>query len=280
MQPSQHVINVSEADFQYEVLSHSSQQAVVVDFWAEWCTPCRTLGPILEKLAEEAAGTFRLAKLDVDANSKIAMDYGVRGIPAVKAFRNGQVVAEFSGLRSEEQIRTFLNSLIATPNDLTVGKANSLLTSEKWQEAEQHFREVLDNNPDHPGALLGLAKCLLAQGEPTSALPILLEFPVSKEYSTAEQLIPLAQAMADKEDSSEKEIADENPHKALYENALRLAGRGQIAAALDGLLEILRQDKNYRKGQGRKVAVGLLHLLGENNPLAREYHTELASLIF
>ena len=280
MQPSQHVIIVSEADFQYEVLSHSSQQAVVVDFWAEWCAPCRTLGPILEKLAEEAAGTFRLAKLDVDANSKIAMDYGVRGIPAVKAFRNGQVVAEFSGLRSEEQIRTFLNSLIATPNDLTVGKANSLLTSEKWQEAEQHFREVLDGNPDHPGALLGLAKCLLAQGEPTSALPILREFPVSKEYSTAEQLIPLAQAMADKEDSSEKEIGDKNPHEALYENALRLAGRGQIAAALDGLLEILRQDKNYRKGQGRKVAVGLLHLLGENNPLAREYRTELASLIF
>lgn len=276
MQASKNILHVNEADFQYEVLAHSGQQPVVVDFWAEWCIPCRTLDPILEKLAEEASGAFRLAKVDVDANPKLAIEYSVQGIPAVKAFRSGQVVAEFSGLRPEAQIREFLKALGPSTNDLAVGKANSLLTRGEWKEAEAGFRQVLDTNPDNPGALLGLAKCLLARGEPAGALPILRNFPISKEYSQAEQLIPLAQAMS----AAQVETEEGDELAPLYSNALRLVGRGQIAAAMDGLLELLREDKQYRQGKGRKVAVGILSLYGEENPLARQYRTELASLLF
>jgi putative thioredoxin len=276
MQSSDHIIHVNEADFQYEVLAHSNQEPVVVDFWAQWCVPCRTLDPILEKLAEDASGSFRLAKVDVDANPKLALEYGVQGIPAVKAFRNGQVIAEFNGLRPEPQIREFLKTLGPTTHDLAVGKANSQIAKGEWQEAEAAFREVLDSNPDQPGALLGLAKCLLAQGQPAGALPILRAFPVSKEYSQAEQLLPLAQAMA----VAGEKNTDENDLAALYSNALRLAGRGQILAALDGLLELLRQDKQFRRGEARQAAIGLLNLLGEENPLTRQYRTELTSLLF
>lgn len=275
MQPSKHILHVSEADFQHEVLAHSNQQPVVVDFWAEWCAPCHLLDPILERLAEEASGAFRLAKVDVDASPKLAQEFGVQGVPTVKVFRNSQVVAEFSGLRPEPQIREFLKSIAPDTHDLAVGKANSLTGKGKWQEAEAAFRQVLDTSPDQPGALLGLAKCLLARGEPADALPILRNFPVSKEYSQAEQLIPLAEAMAVTEGQAHgDELA------ALYQNALRLAGHGQIPAALDGMMELLRKDKNYLRGQSHKVVLGILALLGEENPLTREYRAELASLLF
>lgn len=276
MNPSEHIVNVNESDFQYEVLAFSGKRPVLVDFWAEWSEPGKTLGPILEKLALEAGGTFRLAKLDVDANPKLAADYGVRGIPAVKAFRNGQVIAEFNGLRTEAQICEFLKALAPSTNDIAVGKGNSLLTNEAWAEAEEAFRDALIDNQDHSGALLGLARSLIAQGRPTDALPILREFPVSKEFTSAEQLIPLARAMA----NLDVKPTDEDDYAAIYANALSLAGRGQIAAALDGLLEILRASKQYRKGEARQVVLGLLQVLGEENPQSREYRSELASLLF
>lgn len=276
MSPSQFIIEVSEADFQNKVLEHSTQQPVLVDFWAEWCIPCRTLDPILEKLAEDSAGGFLLAKLDVDANPRLAMQYGVKDIPVVKAFRNGQIVAEFSGLQPEAKIREFMRSLGPSVYDLSAGKANSLLAQSEWSEAEKVAREVLDNNPDHPGGLLSLSRALLAQGDPAGALPILRNFPVSKEYAAAEQLIPLAQAMAD---AANEELGNDDL-APLYANALRLAGRGQLPQAMDGLLELLREDKKYRRGEARKVAVALLTLMGEDNPLTRKYRNELASLLF
>lgn len=274
---SSHVVHVNESDFQVEVLAHSSQRPVVVDFWAEWSEPGLILDPILERLADEAHGGFRLAKLDVDANPRIAEDYGVRGVPAVKAFRNGQVVAEFTGLRPEPQIREFIKSLDPAPNDLLVGRADSLLAAEHWVEAEDLYRDALDENPDHPGALLGLARALLAQGEAIQALPLLREFPVSKEYSSAERLIPLAEALAELEQAEDSDAEDAQP---VFTNALRLAGRGQLLAAMDGLLDVLREDKSQRKGMPRKVFLGLLEVLGNENPNTREYRNELTQLLF
>jgi putative thioredoxin len=276
---SSHIINVNETDFQAEVLLHSNQRPVVVDFWAEWCVPCRTLDPILEKLAETANGAFRLAKLDVDANPKVANDYGVRGIPSVKAFRNGQVAAEFSGLRPEPQVREFLNSLEPATIDLATGRADSLLSAQKWAEGEDIYREVLDENPDHPGALLGLARSLLAQGAASEALPILRAFPVSKEYAKSEQLIPLAQAIADLESGGGVE-ENEDPLAVQFNSALRLVNRGQIFAAMDGLLDILRQNKKYRLGEIRRLMLGFLTLLGEENLQTRVYRSELTGLLF
>jgi len=278
--PSTFVVHVSETDFQDEVLIHSRQRPVVVDFWAEWCLPCRTLDPILEKLVEDAAGAFRLAKLDVDANPKIAADYGVQGIPAVRAFRNGQVVGEFNGLRPETAVREFLKALAPASGDLTVGRANSLLAAESWIRAETLFREVLTANPDQPGALLGLARALLAQGQAAPALPILREFPASKEYSAAERLLPLALALADL-DLGELDLAgDDEGQAAVFITALRLAGRGQLLAAMDGLLDVLRERKSSRREEARQVLLGLLQVLGEDNPHTREYRSELATLLF
>lgn len=273
---SEHVINVNEADFHAMVLEHSIQQPVIVEFWAEWCIPCRGLDRTLQALAQEAAGAFRLAKLDVDSNQRLAKQLGVANVPTVKAYRNGQVVAEFAGLLPEAKLRDFVTALGPGVYDLEVGRAQHLLALNQWTEAEAAFRQVLQHNPDHPEALLGLAKCLLAQGDFGGALPILRNFPVSKLYSQAEQLIPLAQAMAD---HAHGELT-EDELSPLFANSLRLAGRGQLEAALDGLLELLRQDKRYAQGAAHRSALGLLAVLGEQHPDTAAYRKELAGLLF
>ena len=275
---SDNIVDVTEANFQYEVLSYSENTPVVVDFWAEWCRPCKTLGPLLEKLAHEAQGSFRLARVDVDANPNLALHYGVRSIPTVKAFSQGEVVGEFSGLQPEERIREFLSRITPpSPLSLALEKALSLLQDRQWAEAENLLRDLLDQAPQQPEAQLGLAMALLGQGYGTAALEILRNFPASREYARAQQLLPLAEALKNSEDGR---LPDETDLDAAYAQAIRLAGRGNLPAALDGLLDILRQNKTYRQGAARQAVVALLELLGPNDPLSRAYRSELAAILF
>lgn len=276
MTASPHIVNVSDSDFQFEVLAHSAQRPVVVEFWADWDLAGKGFSSRLESLIKASRGQFRLAKVDVDANPSLVAQYQVRTIPAVKAFRNGQMVAEFSGPRSERQLQEFLDSLAPEPDSLSVSKGEHLLAESQWRAAAEAFRHVLNEDPDNPQAILGLARSHLAQGQPENALPLLREFPASKEYSQAQQLIPLAEAMANADERDE----DEDELAPIYTNALRLAGRGNLPSAVDGVFDVLRADKGYRGGEARKVAVALLHVLGDAHPLTREYRAELSSLLF
>lgn len=271
------VINVTEGDFEYQVLAYSQQMPVVVDFWAEWCIPCRTLGPLLEKIAGEWSGAFRLAKVDVDANPNLAMQYKVHSIPAVKAFKDGKVVSEFTGLIPEPRIREFIRSLVPSEIDLALEKADNLYKLNQWGKAEQAYRDVLAKNSEHPAARLGLVKTLLMQGDSGEALPILQNFPASREFNTAQSLLPLASAL---EDLKGGLSSSEDPLDATFYRSLRLVERGNIPAALDGLLDILRENKGYRGGEARKVFLGLLELLGNEDPLTREYRQELSAVLF
>jgi putative thioredoxin len=277
MNNSEHIIEVSEADFEYKVLIYSQTVPVLVDFWAEWCAPCRILGPILEKLAKEAGGSFRLAKINVDENPNLARRYNVSSIPMVKAFRDGQVVSEFTGALPEPRIREFLQALAPSPMDLLLEKAYSLLELEQWEKAENIFREYLKEFPNHPRAMLGLLKSTLLQGRGADALNMIRKFPDGKDYSRAEQLEPLAAALVRFQSG---EIYSEDPLEAAYLNALRLVVRGNHAAAMDGLLDVLRQDKHFRDEEARRVMVAIFELLGDENQLTQQYRNELAMVLF
>ncbi len=277
MSPSNYILDVSEADFEYEVIAHSQEVPVVVDFWAEWCGPCKMLGPILERLAEDAGGTFRLAKVNVDDNPNLALRFNVRGIPAVKAFHHGQVVAEFVGAQPEPKVRAFLRELAPSPGDLALEKGQSMLAASQWASAEAVFQEVLADQPDLPRAVLGLAKSLLAQGKGAAAAEVLFDFPASREYAAAEKLQPLAAALSQ---ASSTEDENEEYLAAAYNRALRLIGLGNLPAALDGLLDILREDKHYQDDDARKVILAVFELLGEESDLTREYRREMASILF
>lgn len=278
MKPSDFIVDVSESDFEQQVLAYSHQVPVVVDFWAEWCAPCRVLGPILEKLANEAAGDFRLAKLNVDQNPKLAMRYAVQSIPAVKTFRDGMVVSEFVGAQPEPKIREFLRDAIPSQSDLLLEKAWSLVEMANYEEAEGTFYKVLQKGEISPSAQLGLAKCLLYQGRSDEAGTILGNFPPSRESAAAELLLPVVISLLEVSDTGIS--VPEEPIEAAYQNALRLVKRGNIEAALDGLLDVLREDKHYRNDQVRKIVLGLLELMGEYNPQTRAYRNELASVLF
>lgn len=274
---SHNIINVSEGDFEYQVLAYSQQMPVVVDFWAEWCIPCRTLGPMLEKLVQEADGAFRLAKVDVDANPNLANQYKVHSIPSVKAFRDGKVVSEFTGLIPEPRLRDFIRSIVPNELDLALEKSDSLYQLKQWRSAEKAYRSILEKNPEHPAARLGLAKSLLIQGESDEALSILQNFPPSREYNTAQGLLPLANALYRLNNGKP---STEDALDAAFNRAIHLIERGNLPAALDGLLDILREDKRYRDGEARKVFLGILELLGNEDPLTHQYRQELSSVLF
>lgn len=278
MSPSNFIVDVTEADFEYEVLSYSQNVPVVVDFWAQWCQPCKILGPLLERLTEEAGGAFRLARVDVDSNPNLAMRYGVRSIPTVKAISQGQVVGEFVGLHPEMRVREFLERL-SPPSESALAreKADSLLAAHRWAEAEEIYRSLEEQNQNQPGVLLGLVKALLAQGKSGEALFILNYFPASKEYTQAELLRPLAESMMKYE---KNELPEENDLDITFRGSIRLAVRGNLLAALDGLLDIMRQEKRYRNDRARQVFLGILELLGPNDPDARQYRNELAAVLF
>lgn len=270
------VIDVDEETFETDVIQRSHQTPVVVDFWAEWCGPCRQLGPTLENLAVEGNGAFILARLDVDDNPNLSMRYRVQGIPAVKVFRNGEVVDEFVGALPEPKVREFLKHIAPTEADKALEDAKSLLATRHWAEAEEAFRDVLDSHIDHPLATLGLVQALLAQGKGDAALAYIEGFPNSDEIMQAQTLQPLAELMAE----VEREPAPQDDLEALYFNAARLLGAGKFAPGMDGFLDVLRADKRYRKDQARKVMLSIFVLLSEDDPLTQSYRRELGSVLF
>jgi putative thioredoxin len=156
------IVDVTEQTFTREVLERSREVPVVVDFWAGWCAPCRQLGPVLERLAREADGSWVLAKVDVDANPRLASAMEVQGIPAVRAFKDGREVAEFTGALPEPAVREWLAQLGPSPADLAYEEGTALESAGRLEEAADRYRKVLAEAPAHQAAATALTRVELA----------------------------------------------------------------------------------------------------------------------
>jgi putative thioredoxin len=267
MVSSDHIIEVDEANFHTDVITYSNTMPVVVVFWAEWSQPSHLFTPILEKLVNETPGAFRLAKVNADTTPNLNMQLGIVTLPTVKAFHRERLVNEFTGVQNPPFVREFIKNLVPVPSNLEIERANGLLSMQNFKQAAVSFRKALKSNPDNSSALLGLAKALLAQGDASGSLTVLMDFPAGKDFTTAQQIIPLAQ-MVSKLETNPKAFEQDNL-AIMLGRSLTLVKKGNLPAAADGLLEILRQDKRYQDGTARQAMVGLLALMDQDNPETR-----------
>jgi len=275
---SEYIKSVTESDFEYEVLAYSQNTPVIVDFWAEWCKPCKMLSPMLEKLVDEASGAFRLAKVDADVNPNLVLKYGIRSIPTVVAFSQGNRISEFAGLQPEPRIREFINQILPpSPASLLVQKGDSLLAVGDLEGSRQAYEEAIHITAEIPGALLGLIKINLLEGNAPAARASLRVFPACKEYNEAERLLPLMKAMQDAVSGS---LPDESDLDLAFQNSMLLAVRGNMLATLDGMMDILRTDKHFRRERGKEVVLGILDLMDQESEMTRQYRKELTSILF
>jgi len=266
---SEYVIEVSDATFQAEVINRSRQTPVVVDFWAPWCGPCRMLGPVLEKLANEYAGGFILAKINTDENQRVAGQFGIQGIPAVKAFKDGKLVAEFVGAQPEPRVREFL-AKFAVKGGSQAGTggapdAETLLAAGRYAEAEEVLRKAGAGNGSLPALNLSLAKALLAQGKAQEAGQLLDKLTDGPEAGPAEALKPLVGLLL----TATSGANGFGEIEGLYQRAGQAIAHGEMRAAMDALIDVLRRDKRYRNGEPRQVMLALFALLGDESPLVR-----------
>ncbi len=277
---SPYIQDVSAADFQQAVLQKSHDVPVVVDFWAEWCQPCKTLGPRLEKMAAESEGSFILAKVDVDTNQELAAQFNVQGIPTVIGFCGGAPVDQFTGVMPENAIEDWLLRLLPSEIDLVVDQARDAAIAGNLETAERLFRAALEQQPDHQEAGTGLAALMIASGRQDDALILLGKLAVTDEV---EQLQAAARLSASRDtdlnELTTRLAGSPDDESIRIELAMALAARQEYEPALDHLLGIVR-NRGAAKDEARKAMLDIFDVLGDGHPLTTTYRRQLASALF
>jgi putative thioredoxin len=286
--------DVSEATFMQDVVEASKEKPVIVDFWAPWCGPCKTLGPQLEEAVNGANGAVTMAKVNIDENQMIAGQMQVQSIPTVFAFFNGQPVDGFQGAISASEIKAFVDRVVAANGgEAESGLDSAVLSAEQMFEegdiesALETFSAILQEDTNNLKSYIGLIKCHLALGDLDQAEAILNGIPAeisqSPEVEPIHAQIQLAKQALDAGPIDDlQQLVEKNPsdHEARFKLAQALHGSGQIEEAVDQLLELFKRDREWNDEAAKSQLFVIFEALEANNPIVLNGRRKLSSLIF
>lgn len=280
------MIDADGASFQALVIDGSQRVPVLVDFWAEWCGPCRTLAPVLEKLADEFRGRFLVVKVDTDREQAVAARFGIRSLPTVKLFKDGAVVGEFLGAQPESAVRAFLDAHVPRASDDARAEAAALRRRGEPDAARAILEQARAEDPDNHRIVPELADLLIDLEDLAAARRLLDGLPANLAGEAPARAVAARLAFAELAadspaiDDLERVIAaDPKDCESRYRLAARHAARGEHEAALDQLIEILRADREFRDDAGRRGLLAVFEMLGGGDPLVARYRSRMSSLL-
>jgi len=280
------IVNIDETNAAELLIEESHRRPVVVDFWADWCGPCKSLMPVLEKLANEYAGAFLLAKVNADEQPMISQQFGVRSLPTVMVMQGGQPVDGFVGAQSEAQVRELLEKYLPKPWDGLLEEGQALMAAGDFSSALSPLRQAFEDSGQRHDITLAYAHALLECNRLDDAEAVLGTVRMADQDPAWEQLV--AQLKLKREAAVTPEMAaleerleaEPGNHDVRHQLAVQYTNAGYFREALEHLITILRQDLNHADGATKKALIDTIASLGKSDPLAAEYQRKLYSLLY
>lgn len=283
---SEHIVTISESNAQAMLIEESFKRPVLVDFWADWCSPCKALMPILERLAAEYAGAFLLAKVNADEQQMIAGQFGVRSLPTVMLLKDGQPVDGFMGAQAEPQVRELLEKYLPKPWDQQLSQARSLIEAGDYSAALPLLQQAYKDSGEQVDIALFFADALVELkrlGEAKTVLDKMKMADQGPDYEAVAAKLALAQKAGKAPEiqvleGQHQQNPDDNDIAFLL--AVQYSQHGFHREALSLLYQIIQMDLSYKEGEARKIYTGILAVLGKGDPLAVEYQRKMYALLY
>ena len=288
-----HVKDVNEETFMDDVIEASKNSPIVVDFWAPWCGPCKTLGPALEAEVKATNGKIKMVKIDIDQNQNLASQMRIQSIPAVFAFVDGQPIDGFMGAKAPSELKSFIDKLLEKVTDddgdlsEAIAVANEMLNAEEFNDAAETFEAILGEDPESAPAFVGLFNAKMGAKKINDAKKMLEEIPDAlknkSEILALQARIDLsnqAEGVGEVNDLRSTLINDGNNHQARFDLALALFTKGETSEAIQELLTIFRIDQEWNDDAARQQLFKFFDILGSENPITLSGRRQLASMLF